>query len=210
MLSTCARTCLPRGIVQLGARSSLASIRPFSRLRIPDPASLPKSTVETIKAHHNDNWVRALALNPDTLRRFVTHYEDLFSDQTTKLQAAERELIAVVVSGANGCGLCRANHTQGLAVALGKDEVATLRAKRIALDWHIVGDLSKKEKVLAAFAELLATRPREVGKRQLDELKEVGFKEDEIVEILEVVGWFAHSNRLMIALGVEADDRYFE
>ncbi|CEI63352.1 unnamed protein product [Fusarium venenatum] len=163
-----------------------------------------------IKAHHNDNWTRALALNPDTLRRFVTHYEDLFSENTTKLDDVDREIIAVVVSHANGCGFCQTHHTHGLSAALGKDTAAKVRAKKIALDWHLVGDLSDKHKTLAAFSELLASKPREVGRQQLNELKDVGYEEEQIVEIIEVAGWFAHSNRLMIALGVEIDDKNLE
>ncbi|EPE03064.1 peroxidase-related enzyme [Ophiostoma piceae UAMH 11346] len=210
MLSTRTRIAALGSLGQIYARPSPLSARFFSRLSIPDPQSLPKSTQQTIQAHHNDNWVRAFALNPDTLRRFVTHYEDLFSDQTTKLQADDRELIAVVVSGFNGCGLCRSNHTLGLAAALGNDNAARLRAKNIALDWHTAGGLSERQKTLASFAELLASRPREAGKKELEELKQVGFAEDEIVEILEVVGWFSYSNRLVIALGIEPDDRYFQ
>ncbi|KAJ4011801.1 hypothetical protein NW752_004201 [Fusarium irregulare] len=186
------------------------STRSISRLRVPDTATLSKSTQQIIQAHHGDNWTRALALNPDTLRRFVTHYEDLFSDQTTRLNAVDREIVAVVVSHTNGCGFCQTHHTHGLTAALGKDNVAKLRAKKIALDWHLVSDLSEKHKTLAAFSELLTSNPRGVGKQQLNELKEVGYEEEQIVEIIEVVGWFSHSNRLMIALGVEIDDKNLE
>ncbi|KAL6915429.1 hypothetical protein FSST1_006924 [Fusarium sambucinum] len=201
---------VPRSSPYLRAGLHFSSIRSISRLQVPDIASLPKATQQIIKSHHNDNWTRALALNPDTLRRFVTHYEDLFSANTTKLDAVDREIIAVVVSHANGCGFCQTHHTHGLSDALGKDTAAKVRAKKIALDWHLVGDLSDKHKTLAAFSELVASKPREVGRHQLNELKDVGYEEEQIVEIVEVAGWFAHSNRLMIALGVEIDDKNLE
>ncbi|KAM0543972.1 hypothetical protein ACHAPJ_012067 [Fusarium lateritium] len=210
MLSIALRSSVPRGSGYIRSRLLVSSTRSISRLRVPDTASLPKSTQQTIQAHHGDNWTRALALNSDTLRRFVTHYEDLFSDQTTKLDAVDREIVAVVVSHANGCGFCQTHHTHGLTAALGKDKSAKVRAKKIALDWHLVGDLSEKHKTLAAFSELLASNPRGVGKQQLDDLKKVGYEEEQIIEIIEVVGWFSHSNRLMIALGVEIDDKNLE
>ncbi|KAJ4245711.1 hypothetical protein NW762_013835 [Fusarium torreyae] len=210
MLSTAFRRSVPRGPGHIRTSLHFPSTRSISRLRVPDTATLTKSTQQTIEAHHGDNWTRALALNPDTLRRFVTHYEDLFSDQTTKLDAVDREIVAVVVSHTNGCGFCQTHHTHGLTAALGKDKAAKLRAKKIALDWHLVADLSEKHKTLAAFSELLASNPRGVGKQQLNELKKVGYEEEQIVEIIEVVGWFSHSNRLMIALGVEIDDKNLE
>lgn len=197
-------------IASAAPHASPISSRAFSRLHVPDSATLPQHTQQTIQRHHNDNWTRALALNPDTLRRFITHYEDLFSDRTTQLHPVDREILAVVVSAANGCGFCRAHHTLGLAAALGADEAAMLKAKKVALDWHIASDLGSREKALAGFAELLAVRPRDVGKKELEALKVQGFKDEEILEIIEVVGWFSHSNRLMIALGVEIDDRYLQ
>ncbi|KAH7182305.1 AhpD-like protein [Fusarium flagelliforme] len=210
MLSTALRRSTPRGSSYIRSRLYFPSTRSISRLRVPEVATLSKSTQQIIQAHHGDNWTRALALNPDTLRRFVTHYEDLFTDQTTKLNAIDREIVAVVVSHTTGCGYCQTYHTHGLTAALGKDNAAKLRAKKIALGWHLVGDLSEKHKILAAFSELLASNPKGVGKQQLIELKKVGYEEEEIVEIIEVIGWFSHSNRLMIALGVEIDDKNLE
>ncbi|KAF4470930.1 peroxidase-related enzyme [Fusarium albosuccineum] len=207
MLFTRTRTFIPRG---LAYNRSLVSLRPFSRLSIPDPKSQTEATKKMIQNHHNDNWVRALSLNPNTLRRFVTHYEDVFTDETTTLDSVDRETIAVTVSRTNGCGLCQAHHTRGLASALGGDDAAKVRAKKIASDWHVLENLSEKQKALAAFAELVASKPREVGKKDLEKLKQVGFQQEQIVEIVEVAGWFSHSNRLMIALGIEPDDKYFQ
>jgi uncharacterized peroxidase-related enzyme len=210
MLSTALRRSTPRGSDYIRTSLYFPSTRSISRLRVPEAATLSKSTQQIIQAHHGDNWTRALALNPDTLRRFVTHYEDLFTDQTTKLNAIDREIVAVVVSHTTGCGYCQTYHTHGLTAALSKDSAAKLRAKKIALDWHLVGDLSEKHKILAAFSEFLASNPKGVGKQQLIELKKVGYDEEQIVEIIEVVGWFSHSNRLMIALGIEIDDKNLE
>ncbi|KAF5024144.1 hypothetical protein F66182_3778 [Fusarium sp. NRRL 66182] len=210
MFSTQLKRILPRGSVYIRSGIHQSPIRSISRLRVPDVTSLPTSTQKAIQAHHGDNWARALALNPDTLRRFVTHYEDLFSSQTSKLEAVDREIVAVVVSHTNGCGFCQTHHTHGLKNALGNDDAAKFRAKKIALDWHLVGDLSDKHKALAAFTERLTSKPREVGKQQLNELMDVGYEEQQIVEIIEVVGWFSHSNRLMIALGVEIADKHLE
>lgn len=227
MFSACGRTVPSRltslsGKVPISSRLPTATIastarhayptatRAFSRLRVPDTATLPQDTQQIIKRHHGDNWTKALALNPDTLRRFITHYEDLFSNSTTRLGPVDREILAVVVSATNGCGFCRSHHTLGLAAALGGDERATLNAKKIALDWHTAPSLGDREKALASFAERLAARPRDILKKDVEELRAQGLTDEEILEVVEVVGWFSHSNRLVIALGIEIDDRYLQ
>jgi AhpD family alkylhydroperoxidase len=53
----------------------------------------------------------------------------LFDPKAGRLPIRERELIAVVVSSTNGCGLCEIHHTLALGNALG-DET---KARRIAL-----------------------------------------------------------------------------
>jgi uncharacterized peroxidase-related enzyme len=185
-------------------RRTFPPSRAVSRLRVPPEPELPESTRQLILKHHGDNWVRAFALNPDTARRFTTHYEDLFRAEG-RLPLHERELIAVVTSAANGCGLCRANHTLGLATA-GKDK---LRAKRIALDHHLV-DLSDREQALADLAEKLTLTPREVRQEDFARLRAVGLADEDILEAVETISWFNHSNRICIALGIVPDDRYFE
>ncbi|KAK7754530.1 hypothetical protein SLS62_003550 [Diatrype stigma] len=195
-------------VASTARHASPTATRAFSRLRVPDTATLPEDAQQIIKRHHGDNWTKALALNPDTLRRFITHYEDLFSNSTTRLEPVDREILAVVVSATNGCGFCRSHHTLGLAAALGGDESATLNAKKIALDWHTAPSLGDREKALASFAERLAIRPRDILKKDVEELRAQGLTDEEILEVVEVVGWFSHSNRLVIALGIEIDDRY--
>ncbi|KAL1970081.1 hypothetical protein VTN77DRAFT_6486 [Rasamsonia byssochlamydoides] len=187
-------------------QKSLPPSRTISRLRVPSESELSESTRQLISKHHGDNWVRAFALNEDTTRRFVTYYEDLFGARGGRLPLQERELIAVVTSAANGCGFCRANHTLGLAAA-GNDKI---RAKRIALDHHLVPDLSDRERALADLAEKLTLTPREVGQEDFVRLREVGFADEDILEAVETISWFNHSNRICIALGIVPDARYFE
>lgn len=103
---------------QFLSRSAISSFqrtlppsRTISRLRVPSESELPESTRQLISKHHGDNWARAFAVNPDTIRRFVTYYEDIFGTKT-RLPLQERELLAVVTSAASGCGFCQANHTR--------------------------------------------------------------------------------------------------
>lgn len=112
----------------------------------------------------------------------------------------------MVTSATNRCGLCTANHTIGLSAAIGGDRV---RAKRIAADHHLV-ELNEREHALADLSERLTQAPREISAQDLDHLRHIGFQDEEILEAIETIAWFNHSNRITIALGVVPDQRYFE
>ncbi|KAL1846826.1 hypothetical protein Plec18170_008968 [Paecilomyces lecythidis] len=187
-------------------RTATRNVSNISRLRIPDESDLPSETQKLIAQHHSDNWVRAFSVNPDTARRFVTYYEDLFTNPNAKLPLWEREIIAVVTSATNRCGLCTANHTIGLSAAIGGDRI---RAKRIAADHHLV-ELTEREHALADLSERLTLAPRTISAQDLDQLRQVGFEDEEILEAVETISWFNHSNRITIALGIVPDQRYFE
>lgn len=176
----------------------------ISRLRPPAEACLPEDVRALSEAHHRDNWIRALSVNPDTARRFAAYFGGLFDPKGGRLPIRERELIAVVVSTTNGCGLCEIHHTLALGEALG-DEI---KARRIALDHHLA-PLTPREHALVEFAHKVTTSPKSVGPADFDGLREAGLDDADILEALETSAWFNHTNRIFISLGVIPDEKYF-
>src|ERR1700733_16223481 len=81
----------------------------------------------------------------------------LFRQGGARLPLRERELIAVVVSAQNGCGLCEVHHTNALGDALDN----RTRARRIALDHHLA-PLTERERALADFAVKVTANPKDV------------------------------------------------
>jgi uncharacterized peroxidase-related enzyme len=181
-----------------------AAASAIARLTVPERGTEQPEAQALVERHHGDNWIRALALNLETARRFADYFESLFRPEGSRLPLHERELIAVAVSAENGCGLCEIHHTLALAEALG-DEV---RARRIALDLHLA-DLSPRERTLAEFAVKVTRSPKEIDAADLENLREAGLTDPEIVEAVETSAWFNHTNRIFITLGVRPDDKYF-
>jgi uncharacterized peroxidase-related enzyme len=185
------------------------SREPISRFVVPDETRLP-THVASIHAQFRrqygfvPNWLAALSVNPDTAYRLVTLYEHLFDPHRSHLTAAERELIAVVTSAANGCSYCVFNHTQALASVTGD----TVRAQRIAQGFHHVR-LSPKETALAEVSERLTRDPSRIGEDDLQRLREIGFTQQAVTEVLEIAAFFNYANRLTIALNVVPDDQFF-
>jgi uncharacterized peroxidase-related enzyme len=177
----------------------------ISRLGEPDRALLPADVLDIYEANHDEHWIRALAVNPDTARRFAAYFGSLFqAGKSARLPLHERELIAVVVSAENGCGLCEVHHT----LALGNLIEDHPRARRIALDHHIA-PLSAREHALAAFAVKVTRAPKSVGPDDFAVLRQVGLDDADILEALETSAWFNHTNRIFISLGVVPDAKFF-
>jgi uncharacterized peroxidase-related enzyme len=175
----------------------------ISRLHVPEPEAVSAENRELIERHDGDNWIRALALNPATARRFAEYFENLFGPDG-RLPIDERELIAVIVSRTNGCGLCAIHHAHALGTAL-RDRV---QARRIALDYHLA-DLSPRQLALAEIAETLTTSPRAITPQDFDRLRREGLDDADILEAIETASWFNHTNRIFIATGVVPDEKYF-
>jgi uncharacterized peroxidase-related enzyme len=176
----------------------------IARLRPPAETSLPEDVRAISVANHGENWIRALSINPDTARRFTAYFANLFDPKGGRLPIRERELIAVVVSSTNGCGLCEIHHTLALGDALGD----AIKAKRVALDHHLA-PLTPREHALVEFAHKVTTAPKSVGNADIEGLRAVGLEDADIVEALETSAWFSHTNRIFISLGVIPDEKYF-
>lgn len=175
-----------------------------SRLRPPSEATLPDDVRALSDANHHENWIRVLSVNPDTARRFTAYFGSLFDPARGRLPIRERELIAVVVSSTNGCGLCEIHHTLALGDALGD----AVKARRIALDHHLA-PLTPREHALVDFAYKVTTDPKSVGAEDVERLRRAGLDDADILEALETSAWFNHTNRIFISLGVIPDAKYF-
>ena len=176
----------------------------IGRLDVPGHETLSDDLRQLVEQHGGDNWIRALSLNPDTARRFTQYFEKLFSATDGRLPIDERELIAVIVSRTNGCGLCAIHHAHALGEAL-RDRV---QARRIALDYHLA-DLSPRQLALAEIAETITTSPRAITLKDFDRLRSLGLDDADILEVIETASWFNHTNRIFIAAGVVPDEKYF-
>jgi uncharacterized peroxidase-related enzyme len=184
--------------VDIGAEGEI------SRLRLPAEADLADDIRSLAAENHYENWIRVLSVNPDTARRFTAYFGSLFDPKGGRLLIRERELIAVVVSSTNGCGLCEIHHTLALGEALA-DET---KARRIALDHHLA-PLTPREHALVDFAHKITTDPKSVSPADFDRLRDAGLDDEDILEAVETSAWFNHTNRIFISLGVIPDEKYF-
>src|ERR1700733_4358791 len=113
------------------------------------------------------NVFRVYSFRPERLSAWFSHYRQLH-EPTEQLTAADREMIAVVVSAANRCLYCLVAHGAALRQELGDPVLG----ERIAFHWRPSG-LDARRTAICAYAEKLTLNPREVARDDLQSLLDV-------------------------------------
>jgi len=140
------------------------------------------------------NLMRTLAHSPAALQAYMTFLKTLGGG---KLSGALREQIAITVANENACQYCAAGHT-----ALGKRfglDAAELRR-------NLEGE-STDPKVEAAlqFAQAVVARRGQVTDKQLECVRQAGYGDGEIVEIIGTVVLTIFSNYVVHVADIELD-----
>ena len=148
------------------------------------------------------NVFRAQALNGDQFLAWWGYF-NLLVNKEGHLTNAERELIAVVVSGINRCTYCTVSH----GAALREYTSDPVTSDLVAVNWR-QADLPPRERAIAEYAELLTRAPDEVGPEDLEPLREVGMDDHQILEMVQVIGMFNLTNRVATAIGLAPNTDY--
>jgi uncharacterized peroxidase-related enzyme len=148
------------------------------------------------------NVFRVYAFRPERLSAWFAHYR-LLHEPTEHLSAADREMIAVVVSAANGCLYCLVAHGAALREELG-DPTA---GERISYDWRRAG-LDLRRRAICAYAEKLTLRPREVTREDLQALLDAGLSLEEAWDVAELSAMYNLTNRMAMATNMLPNPEY--
>jgi uncharacterized peroxidase-related enzyme len=174
---------------------------------VPDESDLPDDLQGLFRAARErtgivPNVFRVWAFRPQRLRAWFAHFKDLHVP-TEHLDAADREMIAVVVSQTNGCLYCLIAHGAALRQALGDPIVAD----RITLDWRRAG-LDPRRTAVCEYAEKLTRTPREVTRGDLESLLAHGLSEEEAWDVAEIAAMYNLTNRMAMATNMLPNEEY--
>jgi uncharacterized peroxidase-related enzyme len=148
------------------------------------------------------NVFRAYSFRPDRLSAWFEHYRALH-EPTEHLDAADREMIAVVVSAANRCLYCLVAHGAALREALGDPVLG----ERIAFDWRRAG-LDERREAICAYAEKLTLSPQAAGEADLRTLLAVGLTLEEAWDVAEIAAMYNFTNRMAMATNMLPNEEY--
>jgi uncharacterized peroxidase-related enzyme len=148
------------------------------------------------------NVFRGYAYRPDRFRAWFSHYRQLH-EPTEGLTAADREMIAVAVSMANGCLYCLVAHGAALREALADP----VQADRITLDYRRAG-LDDRHTAILDYAVKVTLRPGDCDEDDLGRLRELGLTDDEVWDVIEIAAMYNFTNRLSMATGLLPNREY--
>jgi uncharacterized peroxidase-related enzyme len=148
------------------------------------------------------NVFRVYAFRPERLSAWFAHYRQLH-EPSAGLSAADREMIAVVVSAANGCLYCLVAHGAALRDELGDPVLG----ERVSYDWRRAG-LDARRIAICAYAEKLTLHPREVTRDDLQTLLDVGLTLEEAWDVAELSAMYNLTNRMAMATNMLPNAQY--
>jgi uncharacterized peroxidase-related enzyme len=183
------------------------SDQPISRLSVPNEQTLPED-IQTIFADMRakpgfvPNVYRAYSLRPQQLRGFIALYDAIMTEDSG-LTKAEREMIAVAVSAQNHCFYCLTSHGAVLRIR-SKDEVL---ADTIAANYR-AADITPRQRAMLDLAVKITVDSAAVGEQDLAALRDHGFSDEDIMDIIQTAALFNYSNRVASALDLRPNREY--
>ncbi len=168
-------------------------------LDVVDVEQASPKQIEVLEASHpqakTSDYYLLLVHEPEILEHRSTTYNAIMY-APGGLTRADRELGALTVSRINGCVYCASVHAQ--------------RFEQLAKRHQIVADIfdnpdtagdSERDKAIIRLATELTENPSSFSEVRIQELKNLGLENKEILDLIHSVAIFGWANRLMLNLG---------
>ena len=183
--------------------------KPISRWPVPEIADLPEDLRTRIldvqaKAGFVPNVFLAFAHRPDEARAFFAWHDALLLKDSGTLSKAEREMIIVATSGANGCLYCVVAHGAILRVYSKQPQLADQVATN-----YLKADITERQRAMLAFALKVSHDSAHLVEADFVALKAHGFSDEDIWDIGAITALFGLSNRMANLISLRPNDEFY-
>ena len=176
-------------------------------LDLPQLDPLPAATQKyfdicTDKLGMVPNVLQAHAFSIEKLNAFTGLYNELMLADSglTKL---EREMIAVVVSSINRCFYCLTAHGAAVRELSGNPSLG----EQLVMNYR-TAELDARQRAMLDFTALLTSASYTVEEAHRQNLRDVGFSDRDIWDIINVAAFFNMTNRLASGTAMVPNDEY--
>ena len=153
-----------------------------------------------------DNILMAHSLRPHTLEGHMTLYKYVLHHPKNTLDKWFLEAIGTYVSHLNGCEYCFEHHYHGMARLVGdKAKAMKIRAAIEEGTVETLADFSNREQAALTYAKALTVNPNGMNEQSVAKLRDAGLNDGEILEVNQVVAYFAYANRTVQGLGISTE-----
>ena len=151
-----------------------------------------------------DNIMQAHSLRPHSMDGHMAIYKNVLHHSSNTLPKHFLETLGVLVSHINQCSYCVEHHFAGLRRLLNDD--ARANEIRRALENRVFENaFSEKEQTALRYGVKLTQDPAGMSRSDIAAMREAGFDDGQILEINQVVAYFAYANRTVLGLGINTD-----
>lgn len=165
-----------------------------------------KRLYDRIKGPDNnvDNVMLIHSLRPHTLLGHMTLYKNVLHNSNNTLPKWYLEALGIYVSHLNKCDYCFEHHFEGFKRIYPEPEKADLLRDAVVNDR--MSDFFDAQYVIGAeHAKQLTLHHHTISKENIEQLRQAGFSDGEILEINQVVSYFNYVNRTVVGLGVNTE-----
>ncbi|MBK87517.1 MAG: alkylhydroperoxidase [Gammaproteobacteria bacterium] len=178
-------------------------------LDLPAVDPLPESTQKYFaicqdKLGMVPNVLQAHAFSIEKLNAFTGLYNELMLAESG-LSKLEREMIAVVVSSINRCFYCLTAH--GAAVReLSGDPIL---GEQLVMNYR-TAELEPRQRAMLDFTALLTSASYTAEEHHRQQLRDVGFSDRDIWDIINIAAFFNMTNRVASGTAMVPNDDYHQ
>ena len=153
--------------------------------------------------HNVDNILMVHSLRPHTLLGHMALYKNVIHNANNAVPKSFLETLGVSVSMLNRCHYCTEHHFAGLKRLIGDEKALPIRE---AFEKETLESaFTPKELKALQYARKLTFCQHLLTGNDVDELRQSGWEDGEILEINQVVSYFNYANRTVTGLGVSTD-----
>jgi uncharacterized peroxidase-related enzyme len=176
-------------------------------LNLPPVDPLPERTQEFFdicreKLGLVPNVLKAYSFDIAKLDAFTAMYNDLMLGDSG-LSKLEREMIAVTVSAVNRCYYCLVAHGQAVRALSGNPELGEM----LVMNYR-TAPLDARQRAMLDFAVLMTENSSKVEETDRQHLRDNGFTDRDIWDIVAVTGFYNMSNRMASATDMRPNPEY--
>ena len=151
------------------------------------------------------NIFRAHSLRPHTLEGHAELYRAVLSHADNELPLWFLEAVGLYVSVLNQCSYCIDHHAHAGGLAYPGKAEAWAAITDALLDDRTADVFKGKELTLLTYTRNLTLDPASLTATSIDVLRAASASDSEILEVNQVVSYFAYANRVVLGLGVTLD-----